>query len=75
MRTTRKLYFSLLIPVHEYQAYYSGIVQDVSVVTHNGLRINFPASALRPYISHDGIQGEFVIEFDENNKLITLQKV
>lgn len=75
MTAIRKLHFSLSISAHEYQAYYRGIAHDVSVVTQEGLRISFPASELRRYVFHEGIQGDFVIKFDENNKLVALQKV
>jgi len=72
---TRKLHFSLHIPAHEYQAYYSGAARNISTMTREGLRIKFPANALQRFVTHEGITGQFVIEFDENNKLVGLQKV
>ena len=71
----RKLHFSIYIPAEEYQAYYSGSARNVSTKTREGLSILFPASALQRYVTHDGIRGEFEIEFDQNNKLVALRKV
>lgn len=57
----------------EYERYYSGSVRNIIVQTHQGVRIQFPASAVRAFITTKGVQGDFVIEMDSNNKLLSLQ--
>ena len=71
----RKLHFSIYIPAHEYQAYYSGVARNVSTRTREGISIQFPASALQRFVTHEGIQGDFEIEFDQNNKLVAVHRV
>ena len=72
---SRKLHVILHIPATEYQSYYSGAVRNVAATATNGLKIQFPANILRPFISHDGIHGEFVIEFDDDNKFVGIDKI
>ena len=35
----------------------------------------FPANAIRQFVTHGGISGHFEISFDENNKLIAIQRI
>ncbi len=37
--------------------------------------IKFPASAIRSFLTHDGIFGLFEIQYDENNKLIRIKQI
>ena len=55
--------------------YYEGNATSVQTYAENGLLIQFPASALKPWVTHLGIQGYFMIKFDDNNKLISLDKL
>lgn len=64
--------FKLNISPEQYQHYYSGQVQSIQVTALDGRQVRFPASALQAYLSHSGIRGEFVLEYDENNKFIRL---
>ncbi len=56
-------------------AYYQGAAQNVVVDLANGLRVQFPAVNLRPFITHDGIQGEFILRVDAQNKLQSIEKI
>ena len=67
--------FYMELSSQEYLNYYAGDATSVQVQTEEGLRIQFPASALKPWISHNGICGYFMIKFDENHKLIELKKI
>ena len=65
--------FHLAISAEEYLAYYQGSAQDVVVRSDDNKIVRFPASAIRKFVTHDGIFGNFEITFDENNKLIAIQ--
>ena len=67
--------FRLAISAEEYRAYYQGSTQVVVARADDNRIIRFPASAIRKFVTHDGIYGSFVISFDENNKLIAVQPV
>ncbi|MCZ6804469.1 MAG: DUF2835 family protein [Proteobacteria bacterium] len=62
--------FHLAIPADKYLSYYQGRVRNIIVRSENNRNIKFPASAIRSFLTHDGIFGLFEIQYDENNKLI-----
>jgi len=58
----------------EYERYYRGSARNIIVMTHQGVSVQFPASAMQNFITNDGISGTFMITMDENNKLVALKK-
>ena len=67
--------FRLAISAEEYLAYYQGSAQVVVARADDNRTIRFPASAIRQFVTDDGIFGRFEISFDKNNKLIAIQPV
>ncbi|NOX76433.1 MAG: DUF2835 domain-containing protein [Gammaproteobacteria bacterium] len=67
--------FRLSIPAEEYLAYYQGTASQVVVALSNGVNLQFPAGNLRPFVSHEGVYGRFVLRVDDNNKLQNLERV
>lgn len=67
--------FSLNISAEKYKAYYQGHVQFVQVVSHDGRSIRFPASAIRQFLTTDGVHGNFELLIDGNNKLQRIQRI
>ena len=63
----------LAVSAEEYLAYYKGSAHEVVVRSDDNRIVRFPASAIRKFVTHDGIFGKFEITFDENNKLIAIQ--
>ena len=54
--------------------YYSGAVRSVIARDDRGVRVQFPLEVLRPFVCHGGIQGDFIIRVDENNKFIDIKQ-
>lgn len=71
----REYRFRLSIPASEYVAYYQGVARQVVVTLASGQNIQFPADALRPFVTHEGVYGYFILTIDENNKLLDLSRV
>lgn len=67
--------FRLDISADDYLAYYQGVARDVVVRAEDGRRVQFPAGALQPFITHQGIHGRFELCFDANHKLVGLQRL
>lgn len=65
-----KFYLTLNIPREEIMRYYKEGVQTVHAKTEDGKVIQFPISVVRSYIKQSGVQGRFVIECDQQGKLI-----
>lgn len=63
------------ISADEYLRWYRGEATTISVKARNGQRVAFPADALRPFVTTDGVSGAFEIIFDCNEhpfKLVSL---
>ena len=69
------IHFKLSISAAQYQHYYAGQVRNIQAQAFDGRQVRFPASALQPYLTHAGVHGEFVLEYDENNKFIALTQL
>ena len=67
--------FRLDISPESYLAYYQGAARNVVATGRDGRRIQFPADRLRPFVTHDGVRGEFELEFDANNKFVAMRRV
>lgn len=67
--------FRLDIPPSKLSLFYQGAATDVVTSTSDGRRVQFPIALLRPYVSHLGVQGVFLLEFDDHHKLVSLRKI
>lgn len=67
--------FLLQLSAEKYQHYYEGAAKAVIVQAENGQTLKFPADALQKFITHDGVKGRFEILYDENNKMVTINRL
>lgn len=67
--------FRLNISPQEALKYYRGQATTVIVQAENGQTIQFPALHIRPFIGADGVKGRFKIEFDQNHKFKSIQRI
>lgn len=67
--------FRLEISAQEYLRYYQGDADSVQVTIAGGRTIQFPASALQKHIDQAGVNGSFRIIFDDDNKMISMERV
>ncbi|MDJ0807497.1 MAG: DUF2835 domain-containing protein [Gammaproteobacteria bacterium] len=67
--------FRLNLSTERYLSYYQGHASSVSVVAEDGRRIEFPANALRPFVTHNGVQGRFQLLIDDHNRLRGLERL
>ena len=63
------------ISADEYLKSYAGKAHVVNALCRSGQRLQFPASTLRPFVTHNGIKGSFEIEVDKNSKLIQVRRL
>ena len=73
--TVRRYTFSLSLSPIQLQQYYRGELTTLLVVSEQGLRIQLPLSALRPYFSHTGVKGRFLLEVSSQGKLRRLKQL
>jgi len=71
----RVVRFSLDISADVYQSYYQGAARAVVVRAFDGRNIQFPASVLQQFVTHNGVQGVFEITFDDDNKFVNIRRM
>lgn len=72
---SEQLIIDIRISADEYLKSYSGIARTVATRSRDGRRIRFPASILRPFVTRDGIEGSFIISFDEAQKFQEIRRL
>lgn len=65
----------LLISADEYLRVYRGTARTVVAQSLDGRTIHFPVNLLQPFVTRDGVSGEFTIYFDEQRKFLRIEKV
>lgn len=69
------LVVNLVIEAEEYQRMYTGTARHVSCRSVDGRRVQFPANILRPFVTRTGIQGRFLIRFNDENRFESIEKL
>ncbi len=70
-----RIRFFLNLTADRYLGHYQGHAKNVSVVAEDGRRIEFPANALRPFVTKSGVQGRFELLIDDDNRLQRLDRL
>jgi len=68
------LTLELHVPADRFLDYYRGVARMVHATAVNGQTVNFPAAALQRHVTPDGVHGWFELEFDDDRKLIRLDR-
>lgn len=68
----REFVVHLDISAAAYERLYRGEARSVVARDTQGRRVQFPAGALRRFVTHEGIQGVFIIRVDAHNKLLDI---
>lgn len=75
MANSKEIRFDLDITAEQYLHYYSGLAREVQVRSIDGRRVQFPANILQPFVTHHGIQGEFILSYDDDNRVADIRRV
>jgi len=74
-RKTSSIKFRIALSTDAFLHYYRGSARSVIVRAEDGRRIQLPAANLRPFLLSDGINGEFELTLDDNNKLLDIRRL
>lgn len=69
------LIFDISIPAQDYLRVYQGTAQRVIVRSRDGRTVSLPTRHLQPFLTHDGIAGSFVMEFNKQGQLLSLRRL
>jgi len=70
-----QLVFNIKISTQEYLKFYQGVASWVNITAEDGRRLKLPAKHLRPFLTHDGISGRFLLLFDDKHQMVELKKL
>ena len=68
-------YFRLVLTAEQVKLFYSGDKTRVQVTDSNGKTLNIPWSTLVAHVTPLGVQGDFVIRYDQQGKLRELRRL
>lgn len=71
----QKMSFTLDISAEQLLSYYSGSAKFVRVHADDGRSLKFPVTELQQFVSHTGVQGRFEILFNDQFKLVSLNRI
>lgn len=65
----------IALAAEKYQKLYQGTAKNVLTTSRDGRRVQLPLMAFRPFLTHEGVFGTFVVKFDDTNKLQDIKKI
>lgn len=71
----QELIIDLALPPERYLAWYRGQAGRVVMRSRDGRSVSLPAHHLRPFLTHEGVYGSFVMRFTGEGKLVSLERV
>ena len=75
MTAEQQLVVDIALPAERYLAWYRGHAERVLIYSRDGRRVSLPAHHLRPFLTHEGVYGSFIMRFTGEGKLISLQRL
>lgn len=67
------LVLDIALSAERLQAVYRGHANRIMAQSRDGRRVSLPAHHLRPFLTHEGIYGAFVLEFNASGELLSLR--
>lgn len=71
----QQLIVDLALPADRFLAWYKGQADRVLMRSRDGRSISLPAHHLRPFLTHEGVHGSFVLTFTDEGKLLSLERL
>lgn len=69
------LVFDIALSAEKLLAVYRGEANRVLLFSRDGRRVSLPAHHLRPFLTHEGVYGSFVMRFTGEGKLVSLERL
>jgi len=70
-----KIVLSVALPAFKYEAMYAGSAKNLVANSLDGRKVQLPLFAFQRFVTHQGINGVFEVEFDDSNKLIGVTQI
>ena len=70
----KQVVVDLHIPADEFLKHYQGTAHMVHARARDGRSVNFPTGILQRFVTREGVQGTFVINYDDANKFVSVER-
>jgi hypothetical protein len=70
-----KVVLNVALPAFKYEAMYAGAAKNLVASSLDGRKVQLPLVAFQRFVTHQGINGLFEVEFDDMNKLIGVTRL
>ena len=67
--------FHVQLGVPDVLSYYQGKARHVRTLDQNGMVLQLPLAKLQPFITPDGIHGDFLLVCDSENKFVSIDRI
>jgi hypothetical protein len=67
--------FALNLSYDQYLMVYQGVAKNIFVVANDGRKVAFPAGKIQPFLTKQGINGNFEMELTAENKFVSIKKM
>lgn len=71
----QQLVVDLALPADRFLAWYKGQADRVLMRSRDGRSVSLPAHHLRPFLTHEGVHGSFVLTFTGEGRLVSLERL
>ncbi len=71
----KQISLSLQLTPHQVEEYYRGRARHVVAEAADGRIIQLPIKVLHPFISKQGIQGDFLVTTDDENRFVKIAPI
>ncbi|MCH8498958.1 MAG: DUF2835 domain-containing protein [Marinobacter sp.] len=71
----QQIIVDITIAPDEWIKLYQGVARDVVTTSRDGRSVRFPARILSRFFLRDGVQGSFVIRFDDAGKFQSIERL
>jgi len=68
-------YFNAYLTYEQFLPFYQGKIKKIQVIDVKGRKIQLPAEHFRPFLTPDGISGEFALKVTPEGKFISLVRI
>ncbi len=75
VRSMPSLVLDIRLTAEQFLAFYQGHANRVLATSRDGRTVSLPAHHLRPFLTHNGIQGSFELEFSAKGELLSLRRL
>ncbi|WP_439888939.1 DUF2835 domain-containing protein [Pseudomonas sp. MBLB4123] len=69
------LLLDIALSAERLRAVYQGRANRILLESRDGRRVSLPAHHIRPFLSHEGVYGAFVLEFSPQGELLSLRRL